>query len=269
MPVSDLDLFKALQYNFGTDIVKKESDINDFTDEEKQRSVNYYAQFDPDDEEELDEDLASLFQHIHDTDEHNWNLHGTDYTPFYDELEQYLKPGETLDARDDMGWSADTNVDLATLFRRMPRDKQMDFMDRFYISEGLKEPLKEGMDTVKADLESIEKYLNENGRSIWWDVYDYDTAPMGTSRIDFQVEGDWKHDHWAFKDLIQEWADKNDRKIFKIDSREVGESDSDDYTAIYSVYIAKDEESLNTLNSLSALFAEDFSGSFTGLDLED
>lgn len=267
MPVSDFDLFKALQYNFGSDAVKKESDINDYTDEEKQRSVDYYAQLDLD--ESLDEDLASLFQHIHDTDEHNWNLHGTDYTPFYAELEQYLKSGETLDARDDMGWSADTNVDLATLFRRMPKDKQMDFMDRFYISEGLKKPLKEGMDTVRADLESIEKFLNENGRSIWWDVYDYDTAPMGTSRIDFQVEGDWKHDHWAFKDLIQEWADKNDRKIFKIDSREVGESDSDDYTAIYSVYIAKDEESLNTLNSLSALFTEDFSGSFTGLDLED
>ena len=315
MPVSDLDLFKALQYNFGADVVKKESDINDYTDEEKQRSVDYYAQSDLD--ESLDEDLASLFQHIHDTDEHNWNLHGTDYTPFYDELEQYLKPGETLDARDDMGWSADTNVDLATLFRRMPKDKQMDFMDRFYISEAysqsdlmnavqdaygyskkeakkyianadektkaelvkgykdnakrsfLTDSLKEGMETVRADLESIEKFLNENGKSIWWDVYDYDTAPMGTSRIDFQVEGDWKHDHWAFKDLIQEWADKNGRKIFKIDSREVGESDSDNYTAIYSVYIAKDEESLNTLNSLSALFAEDFSGSFTGLDLED
>lgn len=48
MPVSDLDLFKALQYNFGTDVVKKESDINDYTDEEKQRSVDYYAQFDLD-----------------------------------------------------------------------------------------------------------------------------------------------------------------------------------------------------------------------------
>lgn len=44
MPVSDLDLFKALRYNFGTDVVKKESDINDYTDDEKQRSVNYYAQ---------------------------------------------------------------------------------------------------------------------------------------------------------------------------------------------------------------------------------
>lgn len=136
------------------------------------------------------------------------------------------------------------------------------------LKKGRSQKLKEGMETVRADLESIEKFLNENGRSIWWDVYDYSTAPMGTSRIDFQVEGDWKHDHWAFKDLIQEWADKNGRKIFKIDSQEVGESDSDDYTAIYSVYIAKDEESFNTLNSLSALFAEDFDGNFTGLDLE-
>lgn len=126
----------------------------------------------------------------------------------------------------------------------------------FEIDDVKKECLKEGKyDSVKADLESIEKYLDgENFYS--YEVYGYDSYPMGTSKIDFEVSGDWKHDHWAFKDLIQEWADKNNRKIFKIDSREVGHSDSDDYTAVYSVFVTKDDESYDRLNSMRGLFGE-------------
>lgn len=109
---------------------------------------------------------------------------------------------------------------------------------------------------VLADLESIEKFLHDND-FYNYDVGDYSSYPMGTSKIDFEIEGDWKHDHWLFKDLIQDWADKNNRNVFKIDSQEVGESDSDYYTAIYSVYIAKDEDAFNMLNSMRPLFAQE------------
>lgn len=109
---------------------------------------------------------------------------------------------------------------------------------------------------VLADIESIGKFLHDND-FYNYDVSDYSSYPMGTSKIDFEIEGDWKHDHWLFKDLIQDWADKNGRNIFKIDSKEIGESDSDYYTAIHSVYIAKDEDAFNTLNSMKSLFNEE------------
>lgn len=41
--VNNLDLFKALQYMYGTDVITKESDVEDYTDEQKQKAVNYYA----------------------------------------------------------------------------------------------------------------------------------------------------------------------------------------------------------------------------------
>jgi hypothetical protein len=40
MPVSEIDLEKALDYNFGTD---RDKDINSYTTEEKQRAVNYWV----------------------------------------------------------------------------------------------------------------------------------------------------------------------------------------------------------------------------------
>lgn len=41
MPVSEIDLENALDYNFGTD---RDKDINSYTDEEKQRAVNYWVE---------------------------------------------------------------------------------------------------------------------------------------------------------------------------------------------------------------------------------
>lgn len=40
---SALDIFKALQYNFGADIVDSEDKVKDFTEEEKQRAINYWV----------------------------------------------------------------------------------------------------------------------------------------------------------------------------------------------------------------------------------
>lgn len=123
--------------------------------------------------------------------------------------------------------------------------------DEEYIQEYFrkKESLNEDMNNVISDLESIEKFLsNENFHN--YDVYNYESFPLDTSKIEFEVKGDWRHDHLLFKHLIEKWAEQNNRKIFKIDSREVGNSDSDYYTAIYSVYITKDDESFDILSKL-------------------
>lgn len=124
-----------------------------------------------------------------------------------------------------------------------------------YLSEFNESLNEDGYEKVISDLESIENYLIANNFSNY-EVFGYDNYPMETSKIVFEVSGDWKHDHLLFKDLVNEWADKNNRKIFKIDSEEVGHSDSDNYEAIYNVYITKDDDSYNILNSMRGLFSE-------------
>lgn len=112
-------------------------------------------------------------------------------------------------------------------------------------------------DQVYADYESIASFLNSNGFTRY-DLIDYEMFPRETSKIVFEIEGDWKHDHMLFTDLLNEWAEKNNRNIIKIDSEEVDddESDSDWYRADYSVYIAKDDESYDFIKSIAPLFEE-------------
>ena len=121
-----------------------------------------------------------------------------------------------------------------------------------------KNSLKESSDdtyynSVIQDLESIESFLRkENFTS--FDVSDYDVYPMQTSVISFVVEGDWKHEHQLFRNLLYKWSQETGRNIFKIDEQEIGESDSDWYTSTYKVFITKDEDTMNTLNSMRGLF---------------
>ena len=112
----------------------------------------------------------------------------------------------------------------------------------------------DSLDQCRSDANSICKMLDRS--NIWYELVDYDMYPMNTSKISFEVSGDWKHDHWAFKDILNDWAEENDRDIFKIDEEEIGESDSDDYVARYDVFITADKDSYNKLNSMRGLFAE-------------
>lgn len=80
---------------------------------------------------------------------------------------------------------------------------------------------------------------------------------MDTSKVSFVIDGDWKHDHLYFKEMIDRWARRNGRYIFKIDSHEIGDSGSDWYKAQHDIYIAKDEQSLDRLNSMRRLFANE------------
>lgn len=127
------------------------------------------------------------------------------------------------------------------------------------------ESLDESFDGVKSDAESIERFLTDNNFGNY-ELVDYEDYPLETSKIDFEVSGDWKHDHLRFKNLINKWAKENNRNIFKIDEKEIGHSDSDDYTAQYSVFVAKDKDSLDMLNSFKGLFSENLDESFIDVD---
>lgn len=108
----------------------------------------------------LKEDLADEFKEIHDKDEYLWNLHNTDYSFIYDELKKYMQDGETWDESGEDGYPLDTNVDIRTLFARMPQDKQVDLfcklVDPLKKDECLKESYRVGKyqdDYVVIDLD--------------------------------------------------------------------------------------------------------------------
>lgn len=104
--------------------------------------------------------------------------------------------------------------------------------------------------------ESLSKFLN-NEKFYNFDLVDYSgDYPMGISKISIEVEGDWKHDHWLFKDLVNDWVAENGINLFKIDYQEIGESDSDYYTAQYDIFVAPNEDTVSTLNNMSKLFRE-------------
>lgn len=118
--------------------------------------------------------LADAFIRVHDKDEINWQMQDYNYDPFYDELKEYMVDGETWDDEDDEGYPADTNVDLKTLFARMPEDKQRDFLDRFWIHNNSKDYVKSDWnieDQIDAPntigkLNPGDKFVNRNGVEI-------------------------------------------------------------------------------------------------------
>lgn len=115
--------------------------------------------------------------------------------------------------------------------------------------------------------ESLSKFL-QNEKFYNFDLVDYNgDYPMGINKISIEVEGDWKHDHWRFKDLLNDWIAENNINLYKLDYYEVGESDSDYYTADYEIYIAPDQDSVNKLNDMSKLFRESVSDSKLGKHL--
>lgn len=112
------------------------------------------------------------------------------------------------------------------------------------------------LDQCRNDANSICRYIDKNGMGVWYDLIDYDMYPMNTSKVSFQVQGDWKHDHARFTNLVYDWAEENDRNIFKIDTEYSDDGDSDNYTAQYDVFITADKDSFDKLNSMRGLFSE-------------
>ena len=125
-------------------------------------------------------------------------------------------------------------------------------VNRKYLKESLNEDL---FDIPRDIADSICKYLDSKNFHNY-ELVDYDSYPMNTSKITFEVDGDWKHDHWRFKDLVYDWSFDNNKNIFKIDSELVRDDGSDDYASDCFVYVTKDEDALSSLKSMSGLFSE-------------
>lgn len=138
----------------------------DFECEEKWEAFEWFEDYDTGEDDGEDDtiyesvSLADKFIEVHDKDEYNWNLHKTNYEPFYEELKTYMRDGETWDEEDEDGWPADTNVDLKTLFSRMPKDKQKDFMDRFWLNRD--EELDDIESSVIGDLSALGRDIDED-----------------------------------------------------------------------------------------------------------
>lgn len=120
-------------------------------------------------------------------------------------------------------------------------------------------PMDEAMDSDRdalvSDVDSLVKFLDNSGFTSY-DVVDYANYPMGTEKLSFEIEGDWKHDHQRFKYLVDKWASENSKEIFKIDEQEIGNSDSDYYMAEYDIFISPDSETNRLLNSMRGMFGE-------------
>lgn len=112
--------------------------------------------------------------------------------------------------------------------------------------------------------EAFNKEWNELGiaveraarkESINVDFINSDALVMGSFKLTFEItDGDWKHDHWAFDEFVEDYINKTDMyKFWKVDVREIDKSLDDTYSAYHIVYvIPKDKE--QTLTQMSTLF---------------
>lgn len=119
--------------------------------------------------------------------------------------------------------------------------------------EQLEESLSE--DDIKECAYGIEEYVYKSGFDNY-DLIDYEEYPMDTIVVTFRIDGDWKHEHLRFNWLVREWAEKNNKTIYKIDEIPVEEDGSDYYVSDHQIFITS-PESAEQLNSMSALFNSD------------
>lgn len=118
----------------------------------------------------------------------------------------------------------------------------------------MRKRVNEDFSQAQNDAYDICEYLDKYAPTILYELADYKGSLMNTSKVSFIIHGDWKHDHLYFRDMIEQWANDNGRGIFKIDSKEIGHSYDDSYEAQYDIYITKDQDALDELNSMRRLF---------------
>lgn len=137
-------------------------------------------------------------------------------------------------------------------------NKSEDEKLKLYLNEDLNKKLTEDLFDKPRDIaDSICKYLDSKN-FYNYELIDYDSYPMDTSRITLEVDGDWKHDHLRFKDLVYDWSFDNNKSIYKIDSELVRDDGSDNYASNYFIYVTENEDDLNSLKSMSKLFSEEY-----------
>lgn len=156
-----------------------------------------------------------------------------------------------------LGDDVDKYYDYEDMYKHLKKEGKKeiaDFVHKHTIDESLKENKLNESDEedLRKDANSLSDYLSKN--KLYCDLEDYEMYPMGVKVVTFRVEGDWKHDHWYFEDLVRDWAKENGKEIFKMDEHTVEEDGSDYYTADHKVYIT-DKETSDRLNSMRGLFA--------------
>ena len=101
----------------------------------------------------------------------------------------------------------------------------------------------------------IEKAARE--QHIGVDFINTDSSVMGAFTATFKIDrGDWKHDHWAFDEVVKEYLANNEKyALWKIDTNQIGSSEDDSYSAEHIAFIVP-KDKMELLNSMKGLFAE-------------
>lgn len=162
------------------------------------------------------------------------------------------------------GESGEVELDGTTYaFRKLPngdykvmtsQEAGWNWSETLFKDESLKESWS---DASYKDYESINKFVRENNGPGFIELVNCEDGPLDTSIITVEIEGDWKHDHDRFDYLVEQWAEKNGRKIIKIDVEVIEDTEEDWYPAQHTIYIAKDDESYDMLNKMRPLFANE------------
>ena len=101
------------------------------------------------------------------------------------------------------------------------------------------------------------------------ELINYQPTVGNCCTITFRIDGDWKHSHLYFDYSVKEILKDTEYQVRKIDVNEIGESDSDWYTADRKIYICHKADN-DELNSISKLFNESKNRSYGGAyDIED
>ena len=130
---------------------------------------------------------------------------------------------------------------------------QVEFKDRLkHTNESLQEEWNREWDNIGIEIEKAARKEH-----IWVDFINTDSSVMGAFTATFEINnGDWKHDHLAFDEVVKEYFANNEKyALWKIDTNQTDSSDDDSYSAEHIAFIVP-KDKMELLNSMKSLFAE-------------
>lgn len=119
-------------------------------------------------------------------------------------------------------------------------------------NESLQEEWNREWDNIGIEIEKAAR-----AQHIGVDFINTDSSVMGAFKATFEINrGDWKHDHWAFDEVVKEYLANNEKYgLWKIDTNQIGSSLDDSYSAEHIAFIVP-RDKMELLNSMKGLFAE-------------
>ena len=118
------------------------------------------------------------------------------------------------------------------------------------LDEALNEEWNKEWDNLGIDIEKAAR-----SESISVDFINSDALVMECFKLTFEItQGDWKHDHWAFDNFVEEYLDNHEKYAFwKVETTQTESSDDDSYSAYHDVYVIP-KEKREFLTQMSKLF---------------